>query len=603
MNGKKIFGLLVTMLILSSIIAACAQPTPEVIEKQVVVEKEVPVTVEVEKQVIVKEKVVETVVVEVTPVPPKPKAITVQRGANDPKSIDPQRAVDARDAELETQLFPPLVVPNVETNEIMPGMAQSWEVSPDGLVYTFHLLEKVPWVRYNSDIKAVEQVKDKDGNVRYVTAKDFVYGFIRALDPQTASTEAYVLAPYIVGGADFNSGKGTADKVGVKAVDDYTFQVTAPEKIGYVLGIYSIINARATPDWAIQASGDVWTEPENINTFGPLALKEWVHESSMTMVKNPFWPGSKGIQPAKLDQVTFRFIDPAVGLREYEAGNIDVTGIPSDQVERVRVDAKLSPQLKIVPGMCTQAWGFNTQKAPFDNVHIRRAFNYAVDRESLVKDILAGGQIAAGFFTPPSIAVAPSASKEYADLGSKMFDPEKAKQELALGLKDLGLASADQLPSITVEFGTAPELTAVSQALQAMWQETLGVKVELAQIDNKVYWGKQEKDAGQIFRAGWCPDYNDTNNYLLDVYRSDSICNYGKWANAEYDKLVDQARVEADPATRLKLYTQAEQLLNIEDAGTMTLYYPVTASLTKPNIKRTYTLIGMDYYWDWDLTQ
>ncbi|MGA9351661.1 MAG: ABC transporter substrate-binding protein, partial [Anaerolineae bacterium] len=134
-----------------------------------------------------------------TPVPPKPKAITVQEGANDPKSIDPQRAVDARDAELETHLFPSLIVPNVETNEIMPGMAKSWEVSPDGLVYTFHLLEKVPWVWYNPDTKAVEQVKDKDGNVRYVTAKDFVYGFLRALDPQTASTEAYVLAPYIVG--------------------------------------------------------------------------------------------------------------------------------------------------------------------------------------------------------------------------------------------------------------------------------------------------------------------------------------------------------------------------------------------------------------------
>jgi len=534
--------------------------------------------------------------------PPAPKAITIQRGANDPRSIDPQRAVDARDATLVAHLFPSLVVLDAETNAIEPGIATKWEVSDDGLVYTFHLIEKVPWVRSNPDTGAVEQVKDENGNVRYVTANDFAYGFLRALDPEIASPAAYILAPYIAGGTEFNSGKGSRENVGVKAVDDYTFQVTAPEKVGFALGIYSIINAHAVPEWAITESGDAWTEPENINTYGPFALKDWVHEGSMTFAKNPFWPGSEGIRQPGLDEITLRFIDEAVGLREYEAGNIDVTLVPPDQIERLRVDSTLGPQLKIVPDLCTQAWGLNTQKPPFDNVHIRRAFNYAVDREILVKDVLAGGQIAAPFFTPPSIALAPSAVEESAKLGIK-YDPDKAKQELELGLKDLGLVSADKLPPITVEFGTAQELSTVAQALQAMWLETLGVKVELAQIDNTVYWSKQEEDAGQIFRAGWCPDYNDANNYLRDVYRSDSIYNYGKWTNPDFDKLVDEARVETDPATRLKLYTQAEQLLNVEDAGTMTLYYRVIAQLTRPQVQRTYSVNGTEFYWDWDVTQ
>lgn len=534
--------------------------------------------------------------------PSKPKAIIVQEGANDPKSIDPQRAVDGRDWMLSSQLFPSLVILDAETYEIKPGMATSWDISPDGLVYTFHLLEKVPWVRYNPDTKAVEQVKDSSGQVRYVTAGDFVYGFLRALDPQTASPAAYILAPYIVGASEFNAGKGTADKVGIKAVDPNTFQVTAPEKIGFALAIYSIINARATPEWAIKENGDAWTEPKSINTYGPFALQDWAHESSMTFVKDPFWPGSKGMQQAGLDQITFRFIDEAVGLREYEAGNLDTTLVPGDQIARIQADAQLGPQLKIAPWVCTQAWGFNTKKPPFDNIHIRRAFSYAVDRESLVKDVLAGGEVPARLFTPPSVALAPSAVKENANLGVG-FDEAKAKEELALGLKDLGLSSAANLPPITVEFGTAQTLSNVGQALQAMWQKTLGVKVELAQIDNKVYWGKQEKDAGQIFRAGWCPDYNDANNYLRDVYRSDSIYNYGKWTNAEFDKLVDQARVETDSAVRLKLYTQAEQLLNGDDAGTMTLYYPVRAQLTRPNIKRTFALSGSEYFWDWDITQ
>lgn len=531
------------------------------------------------------------------------KVIVVGRAANDPKSIDPQRAVDARDFELSTQLFPGLIVPNVETNELMPGVAESWEVSEDGTVFTFHLVPEVPWVRYNPATDQVEVVKDNAGNTRYLTAQDFVYGFTRALDPNTGSPAAYILAPYIVGGEAFNAGSGNVDALGIKAIDDYTFQVTAPEKLGYTLGIYSIINAKATPKWAIEESGDAWTEPQNINTYGPFALKVWEHENSMVMIRNPFWPGSEGVGKAKLDQITLRFIDYATALSEFEAGNLDSTQVPSDQVVRILADPNLSSQLKVVPGQCTQAWGFNTTKPPFDNVHIRRAFNYAVDRVTLVEDVLAGGQIPAVFFTPPSIAFAPSATPDFYKIGDTFYDPEKAKEELALGLQELGLSSIDQLPSITVEYGTSTELTAVAQALQAMWKETLGVEVTLSQIDVKVYWGKQEKDAGQIFRAGWCPDYNDANNFLRDVYRSDSIYNYGKWNNPQFDELVDQARIETDPAKRLILFIEAEKLLNIEDAGTMTLYYPVVPTVTKPNITRTYSVTTVDYYWDWDITQ
>ena len=255
----------------------------------------------------------------------------------------------------------------------------------------------------------------------------------------------------------------------------------------------------------------------------------------------------------------------------------------------------------IVPGQCTQAWGFNATKPPFDNVHIRRAFNYAVDRETLVRDVLGGGEIPAAFFTPPSIALAPAGTDAVAQ--GVYFDAAKAQEELQLGLADMGLASAAELPAITVEFGTSPVLSAVAQALQAMWQQTLDVQVELSQIDNTVYWSKQEQDPGQIFRAGWCPDYNDTNNYLADVYRSDSIYNYGHWTHPEYDPLVDEARVETDPDKRLELYTRAEILLNVEDAGTMSLYYPVVAQLTQPNVERTHSINGAQAFWDWDVEE
>lgn len=531
---------------------------------------------------------------------PKPKAISIQAGGGDPRSIDPQKAIDTREWYLLEQLFPPLVVINTETHASDPGAAQSWDVSADGKVFTFHLAEKVPWVRYNPTTKAVEQVTDDKGQVRYLTAQDFVYGFLRALDPKTGSPAAYMLAPYIAGAEDYNAGKGPADKVAIKAVDEKTLQITAPEKVGFALQIFGIINARAVPSWNIEKNGDAWTDPKNIHTYGPFAMKDWTHEASMTYVKNPFWPGTKGIQKPLLDEITFRFINEEVGLREFEAGTIDMTIVPGKEVLRVQADAKLGPQLKIVPGTCTSYYSFNVNQAPFDNVHIRRAFTYAVDRETLTKEVLGGGEIPAPFLTPPSINMAPAATAAAKD-GIK-YDPAKAKEELALGLKDLGLASADKLPPITVWLNNQPTSARTAQALQSMWQKELGIKVELLQIDSKVYWAKLEKESGQINMAGWCPDYNDANNYLRDIFRSDSIYNYGKYSSQKFDSLVDQARMESDPAKRLQLYTEAEKLLCVEDAGIVMLNYASRAQVTSPKVKRTYSLTAIEHYWDWDVT-
>jgi oligopeptide transport system substrate-binding protein len=295
-------------------------------------------------------------------------------------------------------------------------------------VTTFHLIENIPWVRYNADTEAVEQVMDESGTPRTVTAHDVVFSWTRALAPETGSFGAYMLAPLIVGGQAFNSGDGSAEGLGIRAVDDLTFEVTAPESVGYALGLYGLLNARPTPEWAIAEYGDGWIEPENINTYGPFALKEWAHEESMTFIKNPFWPGSVGYSQAKLDELVIRFLDNSVALREYEAGNLDVLPtIPNDQLARVRADPVLSTDLTTVAGACTGAWGFHTDKTPFDNVHIRRAFSYAVDRETLVNNVLQGGALASRWFTPPSVNLAPTLENN-PNLGI-VFDPDKAREE------------------------------------------------------------------------------------------------------------------------------------------------------------------------------
>lgn len=528
------------------------------------------------------------------------KTLIIALGPGDPRSIDPQQGINVRDLTLINLLFPGLTVLDEVTREVQPGLAESWEISEDGLVYTFKLVEEIPWVRYNAEAGEVDAVLDPDGNPRYVTAHDVVFGWLRALNPETASPAAYILAPYITGGEAFNAGEGSAEDVGIKAIDDYTFEVTAPEKVGFALGIYGLLNARPVPEWSIDEAGTVWIEPENINSYGPFALKEWAHEESMTFVKNPFWPGTESISQPKLDTVVVRFLDEVVALREYEAGAIDVaSAVPADQLDRIRADETLSQELTIISGLCSQAWGFHTEKPPFDNVHIRRAFSYAVDRQSLVDNITKGGEIPAPWFTPPSISMAPTL-EDNPDLGIH-FDPDKAMEELQLGLEELGLTSVDELPSITVVFGNTPALSATGQALQQMWANTLGVQVELSALDTTTYWSTMMEDAGQIHRAGWCPDYNDANNYLRDVMHSESIYNYGHWNSPEFDALVDEARVLDDPDRRRELYAQIENLMIVEEAAIIPLYWPAYPSLTKPYVERTYEVTGVQAFWKWDV--
>jgi oligopeptide transport system substrate-binding protein len=529
------------------------------------------------------------------------KSVVVSAGPGDPRSVDPQAAIDTRDWYLLNPLFPALTTLDEESNQVEPGIVTGWDISEDGTVYTFHLIENIPWVRYNADTEAVEQVMDESGNPRLVTAHDVVYGWTRALDPATGSFGAYMLAPLVVGGQSFNSGEGSAEDLGLRAVDDFTFEVTAPESVAYALGLYGLLNARPTPQWAIEEFGDSWTEPENIQSYGPFALKEWVHEESMTYVKNPFWPGSAGYGQAKLDELVFRFLDNAVALREYEAGNIQVLQtVPSDQIARIKADATLSQELTIVAGACTGAWGFHVEKPPFDNVHIRRAFSYAVDRDSLVNDVLRGGAIPSRWFTPPSVALAPTLESN-PDLGIS-FDPAKAQEELQLGLQDLGLSSADELPTITAVFGNSETNNAIGQALQIMWEDTLGIRVELGPMDTTTYWANMAEDAGQIHAAGWCPDYNDANNYTRDVMRSDGIYNYGRWNSPQFDQMVDEARSLSDPEARRALYAQIEQLMVVDEAAIIPLTWQSVVALTKPNVTRTFVPSGVQAFWKWDVT-
>ena len=518
--------------------------------------------------------------------------------SGDIPSLDPALATDSSSIQVIHEIFLGATMIDQVSLETTPGIAESWTISEDGLVTTFKLMQKVPWVRYNAETDAVEEVKDEAGNVRYVTANDFVYGMTRTLNPETAGGYAYVLADWVKGGADYNSGKGAVEDLGLKAIDDYTLEITAPKKAVVSLSIYGLWMSLPQPQWAIEEFGDKWTEPENISSYGPFALKEWAHEQSLTLIKNPFWVGTASHPQSKIDEVFMKFLDAPEQLKEYEAGTMDVIEPPVSELDRLKADATLSKELSFASRQCTYYYAFNVEKPPFDNAHIRRAFSMAIDRQSIIDNILKGGQSPAGYFSYPGLLAAPH-QEDYAGTGIKS-DPEGAKAELALGLKELGM-TVDQLPQISLLYNTSTAHKAIAEAAQQMWVDTLGINVQLTSQDFAVYLQTTTDDPPQMFRAAWCSDYPDTHNFLSDVFRIKGGNNKTRWENPEFTKLVDEAVAISDTKARTDLYAQAEDILVNKDAAIAPVYFYVNIQMTKPNIERFVSAIGTERFETWDI--
>lgn len=531
------------------------------------------------------------------------KVLRTDIGPSDVPTLDPAIATDSSSIQILEMTYIGLTAIN-EASEFGPGMATEWTVTEneDGTAtYTFSLLQGVPWVRYNAESGAVEELTDADGNVRYVTAQDFVYGWKRTLDPATAGEYAYVLAPQVVGGESFNGGEGVADDVAIRAVDDSTLEVVAPEPVAYTPSIYGLWMARPQPQWLIEEHGEFWIEPENFASYGPYAIKEWPRGESITIIKNPYWPeGVEFVPQAKIDEIVFYVLDETTALARYEAGELDRTDTVSvADIPRIQADPVLSQEYYSGPQACSYYYGYSVGVAPMDNVHLRRALSYAVDREDIVENVTQGGQLPAPFFSNPTMNAAPLV-ETHPDLGIN-YDPDMAVQELELALADLGLSDASELPPITLLFNTSSAHQAIAEAIQAMWADELGVQVELTNQEFATYL--DQRGTFPVWRAGWCSDYPDNHNFLYDVFHSSSQNNDTGWTNPEFDALVEQASTETDTATRIDLYAQAEQLLVEEDAAILPIYFYSQNEMTKPYVERTFALGGQQYFYNWDITQ
>jgi len=507
--------------------------------------------------------------------------------ATEPPTLDPNLATDTTSVQSDFLLFMGLTKFDIETVEPKPWLATGWKVSDDGLTWTFTLRKDVYWLRWDP---ATQKAEKK----RPVTAQDIEYSVKRAVNPATASDYAYV--DYIIKNAQaVNTGESTdLDSVGVKAVDDYTVEFTLTQPAGYFAGIAGLWTNYPVTKEPIEEFGEKWTEPGNIWTCGPYVLDSWEHENKMIMKKNPLWFDAKNVSIEQINWVMV--VEDSTAFAMYENGELDVQAAPLADMDRIKADPVLSKELKIAPVLCTYYYGFNTTKPPFDNAKVRQAFSYGIDRQKLIDTVLKGEQKPAKTFACPGIFGSPAEDPNFKGIE---FDPAKGKALLA----EAGYPDGKGLPDITLMFNFTEGHKRIAEFIQSSWKENLGVEVKLANQEWKVYLKTVNTDAPQIYRMGWCADYPDENNWVLENFHTTKSLNNPKWSGPdaeEFDKLLDEAAASSDPAKRKELYFNAEKILCVDSAVIAPIYYYTRVTCTKPYVERTFGKQGgMEEIWTW----
>lgn len=487
----------------------------------------------------------------------------------EPETLDPRKSSGMPEARIEVNIFEGLVAHDKD-GKLAPGVAEKWTVSPDGKVYTFTLRANAKW-----------------SNGEPVTAQDFEYTWKKTLDPAFASKYAQQL--YFIAGAEaYNTGKGPADKVGVKAVNEKTLEVTLADPCPFFPSVlvhhaYYPVNKKvdeSNPKWA--------SDPKTIIGNGPYMMKSWTHQSKIETVKNPnYWDAAN----VKMEQVDYLLTDnnsTALSMFDSSQADLVIDGLPPADIKRLLKEGKLATKPYIANGY----YCFNVQKAPFDNAKVRKAFSMAIDREAIVKN-LDNGYVAAGGFVPNGIPDAEPGS-DFRKSGGNMvkFDAAEAKKLLA----EAGFPDGKGLPPVTLIYNTNDIHKAIAEMIQEMWRKNLGVEVKLENQEWKVFLNNRQKGNYQVARHGWVGDYEDPLTFL-GLFQSESGNNDAQYKNADYDKMLTQSYTLQDPKARMKLFHDMEQKMVLEDSFVAPLYFSPQYFLAKPYVKGiTNVAVGLSYF-------
>ena len=494
------------------------------------------------------------------------QVLTMAWGA-EPPSLDPGLATDTTSSNVLLNIMDPLVRLG-EDLEPVPALAKSWDV--DGKTVTFHLRDDGRWT--NGD---------------RVTAHDFEYAWKRTLDPKLAADYAYQLYG-IVGAEEYNNAKpaqaaALRDKVGVKALDDRTLQVTLTSAQPWFVqqaAHHSFLPAHKA---TVEAHGAKWTEPQNIVTNGPFKLAGWKHDASITLVKNPDWRNAADVA---LDRVEGRIIvDGTTRVQAFEAGEVDALdggGLPPADMPRL----KDLPEYEKYPALGTYYYGFNLENIP--DVNQRRAMAFAIDRQSIIDNVAQADQI-------PATGMVPKGMPGFGTI-EQDFLPPRADLEKA---KELMAKVDDPERKITLFYNDSPGHKEIAVAVQSMWKQ-LGIDTtikaqEFAQFLE--FLGPPPNTAVDVYRLGWIADYADPMNFL-ELWTSKSGNNNTNFADPAYDRLIEKARNTPNDQQRYELYRQAEAMLTGPNGALpiAPIYWYTYTNLERESVKDTFHINPLDQF-------
>lgn len=464
---------------------------------------------------------------------------------SDPVSLDPAQLQESQGIEVGKQIFDGLMDNDPKTMELVPAMAESYEVNEDATVFTFRLKKGV-----------------KFHNGRECTAQDFVYSWNRVCDPATASEVAYHMSA-IKGFKEFNEEKTATSLEGVKALDDYTLEITL--SYPYADFVYHTAHPvfSPIPKEVVEQYGSENFSEHPVGT-GPFKFVSWTHEQQIVVEKFEDYYGKN---KPHLDQVVFKvYQDEETAYQDFKAGALHDAQIPQGQFETAA--AEYGERAIFKPMLGIYYYGFNMNVAPWkDNKALRQAFNYAVDRETLCNVVMEGQRVPATGIVPPGIPGYQTKAMEYT------YDPEKAKQLL----EEAGYPNGQGLPELTLGYNTGVGHDVIAQFIQANLKD-VGVSFKIEGYEWGTYLDLIQGEQITFFRLGWLADYPIMDNFLYPLFYSENagVDNMTQYKNPEVDELLLKARSTPDEDERLELYRQAEKLI-LEDAPIIPLMFYKTS--------------------------
>src|SRR5471032_2763880 len=452
---------------------------------------------------------------------------------DEPASLDPVKVIGLPEAQVARDLFEGLVNQDAQGKSI-PGVAESWQ-NQNNQVYLFTLRKDAKW-----------------SNGDPVTAQDFVYSWQRLVDPKGLSSGAWFAGLAGIENADaIIAGKLPVDKLGVTALSDTQLKVQLARPVPYFVSLLANFSLFPVHQATVEKFGEDWTKPGNLVGNGAYVLKERVVNEKLVLEPNPYyWDHAHTV----LTKVTFVPINKeSNATKRYLADDIDITeSFPKDQYQKL---------LKDIPGQVytpfqlgTYYYAFNTQRAPTNDVRVRQALSYSIDRKIIAEKVLGTGEIPAYHFTPDV---------------TNGFTPTKSmlqqysQDELNAQAKSL-LAAAGYGPDkplkLTLLYNTSESHQKIAIAVASMWKKTLGVDVKLVNQEWKTYIDSRNTGNFDVIRASWVGDYNEASTFLSLLTAAHSG-NIAKFNDPQYDQLLQRASRETNDARRNTDYNQAEQII------------------------------------------